>query len=126
MRDSKYLLPDNQENHPRDQILAKEASSLCRIYTPRSERCARSAERGRGTHHAAGAPSAQQGSLTREFIKILIDGKIDLPIVDAGIAVRRRLCEAMEMRARQAIMANILAIATAGDIPAMAEVQAGD
>ena len=49
----------------------------------------------------------------------LID-EIDLPIiVDAGIGRPSQACEAMEMGAA-AIMANT-AIATAGDIPAMAE-----
>ena len=60
-----------------------------------------------------------KGLTTREFIKILID-EIDLPIiVDAGIGRPSQACEAMEMGAA-AIMANT-AIATAGDIPAMAE-----
>ena len=60
-----------------------------------------------------------KGLATREFIKILID-EIDLPIiVDAGIGRPSQACEAMEMGAA-AIMANT-AIATAGDIPAMAE-----
>ena len=56
---------------------------------------------------------------TREFIKILIE-EIDLPIiVDAGIGRPSQACEAMEMGAA-AVMANT-AIATSGDIPAMAE-----
>ena len=60
-----------------------------------------------------------KGLATRDFIKILID-EIDLPIiVDAGIGRPSQACEAMEMGAA-AIMANT-AIATAGDIPAMAE-----
>ena len=59
-----------------------------------------------------------KGLATREFIKILID-EIDPPIIDAGIGRPSQACEAMEMGAA-AIMANT-AIATAGDIPAMAE-----
>ncbi|MCQ4741364.1 thiazole synthase, partial [Blautia hominis] len=56
---------------------------------------------------------------TREFIKILIE-EIDLPIiVDAGIGRPSQACVAMEMVAA-AVMANT-AIATSGDIPAMAE-----
>ena len=59
-----------------------------------------------------------KGLATREFIQILID-EIDLPIiVDAGIGRPSQACEAMEMGAA-AIMANT-AIATAGDVPAMA------
>ena len=60
-----------------------------------------------------------KGLCTKEFIQILID-EIELPvIVDAGIGRPSQACEAMEMGAA-AIMANT-AIATAGDIPLMAE-----
>ena len=67
-----------------------------------------------------GAPiGTNKGLCTREFIKILIE-EIDLPIiVDAGIGRPSQACEAMEMGAA-AVMANT-AIATSGDIPAMAE-----
>ena len=67
-----------------------------------------------------GAPiGTNKGLCTKEFIQILID-EIELPIiVDAGIGRPSQACEAMEMGAA-AIMANT-AIATAGDIPAMAE-----
>ena len=55
---------------------------------------------------------------TKDFIQILVD-EIDLPIiVDAGIGRPSQACEAMEMGV-DAIMANT-AIATAGNIPAMA------
>ena len=61
---------------------------------------------------------SNKGLATKEFLRILID-EIDLPIiVDAGIGRPSQACEAMEMGAA-AIMANT-AIATAGDIPAMA------
>ena len=61
---------------------------------------------------------SNKGLATKEFIQILVD-EIDLPIiVDAGIGRPSQACEAMEMGAA-AIMANT-AIATAGDIPAMA------
>ena len=67
-----------------------------------------------------GSPiGSNKGICTRDFIQILID-EIDLPvIVDAGIGKPSQACEAMEMGAA-AVMANT-AIATAGDIPAMAE-----
>ena len=67
-----------------------------------------------------GSPiGSNKGICTKEFIQILID-EIDLPIiVDAGIGKPSQACEAMEMGAA-AVMANT-AIATAGDIPAMAE-----
>ena len=67
-----------------------------------------------------GAPiGSNKGLCTKEFIQILID-EIELPIiVDAGIGRPSQACEAMEMGAT-AIMANT-AIATAGDVPLMAE-----
>ena len=62
---------------------------------------------------------SNRGLATKAFIQILVD-EIDLPIiVDAGIGAPSQACEAMEMGAA-AVMANT-AIATAGDIPAMAE-----
>ena len=66
-----------------------------------------------------GSPiGSNKGICTKDFIQILID-EIDLPIiVDAGIGRPSQACEAMEMGAA-AVMANT-AIATAGDIPAMA------
>ena len=67
-----------------------------------------------------GSPiGSNRGLCTKEFIKILID-EIDLPIiVDAGIGRPSQACEAMEMGAA-AVMANT-AIATAGDVPKMAQ-----
>ena len=67
-----------------------------------------------------GAPiGTNKGLATKEFIQILID-EADLPvIVDAGIGKPSQACEAMEMGAA-AVMCNT-AIATAGDIPMMAE-----
>ena len=67
-----------------------------------------------------GSPiGSNKGICTKDFVQILID-EIDLPIiVDAGIGKPSQACEAMEMGA-DAVMVNT-AIATAGDIPAMAE-----
>ncbi len=67
-----------------------------------------------------GSPiGSNKGLCTKEFIKILIE-EIDLPIiVDAGIGRPSQACEAMEMGAA-AVMANT-AIATAGDVPKMAQ-----
>ena len=62
---------------------------------------------------------SNKGLATKEFIQILID-ECDLPIiVDAGIGRPSQACEAMEMGAA-AVMANT-ALATAGDLPVMAE-----
>ena len=95
IHDSKYLLPDNYET--RDLANAGAACIM-----------------------PLGAPiGTNKGLCTKEFIQILID-EIDLPIiVDAGIGRPSQACEAMEMGAA-AVMANT-AIATAGDIPVMAE-----
>ena len=67
-----------------------------------------------------GSPiGSNKGLCTKEFIQIIID-EIDLPvIVDAGIGKPSQACEAMEMGAA-AVMANT-AVATAGDVPVMAE-----
>ena len=67
-----------------------------------------------------GAPiGSNKGLSTKDFIQILID-EIDLPIVvDAGIGRPSQACEAMELGV-DAVMANT-AIATAGDVAAMAK-----
>ena len=113
MRDSKYLLPDNQETIRATEILANEGFVVMPYMYP-DLNVARDL-----VNAGAASISTNKGLATREFIKILID-EIDLPIiVDAGIGRPSQACEAMEMGAA-AIMANT-AIATAGDIPAMAE-----
>ena len=61
---------------------------------------------------------SNKGLSNKDIIQILID-EIDLPIiVDAGIGRPSQACEAMEMGCA-AVMVNT-AIATAGDIKAMA------
>ena len=66
-----------------------------------------------------GSPiGSNKGLSTRDFIQILID-EIDLPIiVDAGIGRPSQACDAMEMGA--AAVGNT-AVATAGNVPLMAE-----
>ena len=92
MRDSKYLLPDNYETIKATEMLANEGFVVL--------------------------PGSNKGLATKDFIQILID-EIDLPIiVDAGIGRPSQAAEAMEMGAA-AVMANT-AIATAGDVAAMA------
>ena len=62
---------------------------------------------------------SNKGLSTKDFIQILID-EIELPIiVDAGIGKPSEACSAMEMGAA-AVMANT-ALATAGDLPLMAQ-----
>ena len=120
MRDSKYLLPDNQETIKATEILTKEGFTVLPYMYPDLNVARDLTNAGASAIMPLGAPiGTNKGLCTKEFIQILID-EIELPIiVDAGIGRPSQACEAMEMGAA-AIMANT-AIATAGDIPAMAE-----
>ena len=120
MRDSKYLLPDNQETIRATEILAKEGFVVMPYMYPDLNVARDLYNAGAASIMPLAAPiGSNKGLCTKEFIRILID-EIDLPIiVDAGIGSPSQACEAMEMGAA-AVMANT-AIATAGDIPAMAE-----
>ena len=120
MRDSKYLLPDNQETIKATEIRAKEGFTVLPYMYPDLNVARDLTNAGAAAIMPLGAPiGTNKGLCTKEFIQILID-EIELPIiVDAGIGRPSQACEAMEMGAA-AIMANT-AIATAGDIPAMAE-----
>ncbi|MCI8729653.1 MAG: thiazole synthase [Lachnospiraceae bacterium] len=119
MRDSKYLLPDNQETIRASEILAKEGFIVMPYMYPDLNAARDLANAGAAAVMPLAAPiGSNKGLAAKEFIQILID-EIDLPIiVDAGIGRPSQACEAMEMGAA-AIMANT-ALATAGDIPAMA------
>ncbi len=119
MRDSKYLLPDNFETIKATEILAKEGFVVMPYMYPDLNVARDLVDAGAACVMPLGAPiGSNKGLATREFIRILID-EIDLPvIVDAGIGRPSQACEAMEMGAA-AVMANT-AIATAGDIAAMA------
>ena len=120
IRDTKYLLPDNYETAKATEILAKEGFVVMPYMYPDLNAARDMANAGAACIMPLGAPiGSNKGICTKEFIQILID-EIDLPIiVDAGIGRPSQACEAMEMGAA-AVMAN-RAIATAGDIPAMAE-----
>lgn len=120
IRDSKYLLPDNYETIKATEILAKEGFVVMPYMYPDLNVARDLKNAGAATIMPLGAPiGTNKGICTKDFIKILID-EIDLPvIVDAGIGKPSQACEAMEMGAA-AVMANT-AIATAGDIPHMAE-----
>ena len=118
--DTKYLLPDNAETIRATEILSKEGFHVLPYMYPDLIAARSLADAGAAAIMPLGAPiGSNKGLRTKDFIQILID-EIDLPIiVDAGIGRPSQACEAMEMGAA-AIMANT-AIATAGDIPAMAE-----
>ncbi len=119
MRDSKYLLPDNQETVKATEILAKEGFVVLPYMYPDLYAARALADAGAAAVMPLAAPiGSNRGLAARDFIQILID-EIDLPIiVDAGIGRPSQACEAMEMGAA-AIMANT-ALATAGDLPLMA------
>ena len=120
IHDSKYLLPDNYETIKATEVLAKEGYVVMPYMYPDLNSARDLANAGAACIMPLGAPiGTNKGLCTKEFIQILID-EIDLPIiVDAGIGRPSQACEAMEMGAA-AVMANT-AIATAGDIPVMAE-----
>ena len=120
MRDSKYLLPDNQATIEATKILSDEGFVVMPYMYPDLNVARDLRDAGAACIMPLGAPiGTNKGLCTKEFIKILID-EIDLPIiVDAGIGRPSQACEAMEMGCA-AVMANT-AIATAGDIPMMAE-----
>ncbi len=120
IRDSKYLLPDNYETIKATEILAKEGFVVMPYMYPDLNVAKDLINAGAACVMPLGAPiGSNKGLCTKDFIQILID-EIDLPIiVDAGIGRPSQACEAMEMGAA-AVMANT-AIATAGDVSAMAE-----
>lgn len=119
MRDSKYLLPDNQETIKATEILANEGFVVLPYMYPDLNTARDLVNAGAAAIMPLASPiGSNKGLSTRDFIQILID-EIDLPvIIDAGIGRPSQACEAMEMGAA-AIMANT-ALATAGNLPLMA------
>ena len=119
MKDSKYLLPDNNETIKATETLAKEGFVVLPYMYPDLYAARDLVSAGAAAVMPLAAPiGSNKGLATREFIQILVD-EIDLPvIVDAGIGRPSQACEAMEMGAA-AIMANT-ALATAGNLPMMA------
>lgn len=118
--DSKYLLPDNYETCKATEILAKEGFVVMPYMYPDLYAARDLVNAGAACVMPLAAPiGTNKGLCTREFIRILVE-ETELPvIVDAGIGKPSQACEAMELGAA-AVMANT-AIATAGDITAMAE-----
>lgn len=119
MRDSKYLLPDNNETIKATEILANDGFIVMPYMYPDLNIARDLVNAGAASIMPLASPiGSNKGLATREFIQILID-EIDLPIiVDAGIGRPSQACEAMEMGAA-AIMANT-ALATAGNLSLMA------
>lgn len=119
MRDSKYLLPDNQETIKATETLANEGFVVLPYMYPDLNAARDLTNAGAAAVMPLASPiGSNKGLATKDFIQILID-EIELPIiVDAGIGRPSQACEAMEMGAA-AIMANT-ALATAGNLPLMA------
>ena len=119
MRDSKYLLPDNQETIIATETLANDGFVVLPYMYPDLNVARDLISAGAAAVMPLASPiGSNKGLATKDFIQILID-EIDLPIiVDAGIGKPSQACEAMEMGAA-AVMANT-ALATAGDLPLMA------
>lgn len=120
MRDTKYLLPDNYETVKATEILAKEGFIVMPYMYPDLNTARDLANAGAASIMPLASPiGSNKGLSTKDFIQILID-ECDLPvIVDAGIGRPSQACEAMEMGAA-AVMSNT-ALATAGNLPVMAE-----
>lgn len=118
--DAKYLLPDNYETLKATEILANEGFIVMPYMYPDLNVAKSLVNAGAAAVMPLAAPiGSNRGLCTKDFIQILID-EIDLPIiVDAGIGRPSQACEVMEMGAA-AVMANT-GIATAGNIPMMAE-----
>jgi thiazole synthase len=120
IRDFKYLMPDNHETVRATELLADEGFIALPYINPDLSTAQDLARAGAACVMPLAAPiGSNRGIQARDHIRILIE-EIDLPIiVDAGIGRPSQACELMEMGAA-AVMVNT-AIATAGDIPAMAE-----
>ena len=120
MRDARYLLPDNAETIRATERLSKEGFVVLPYMYPDLYVARDLVEAGAAAIMPLGAPiGSNRGLSTRDFIQILVN-EIALPIiVDAGIGRPSQACEAMEMGVA-AVMANT-GIATAGDVPLMAE-----
>ena len=109
IRDTKYLLPDNYETAKATEILAKEGFVVMPYMYPDLNAARDMQNAGAACIMPLAAPiGSNRGVCTKDFPII----------VDAGIGRPSQACEVMEMGAA-AVMANT-AIATAGDIPAMA------
>lgn len=119
MRDSKYLMPDNQETIRATEKLATEGFIVLPYMFPDLKAAQDMAKAGAAAIMPLAAPiGSNRGLQAKPFIQILLN-EIELPIiVDAGIGRPSQACEAMEMGVT-AVMANT-ALATAGDIPLMA------
>lgn len=120
IRDSKYLMPDNNETIKATKILSDDGFIVLPYIYPDIYAARELANAGAAAIMPLGAPiGSNKGLRTKDFIQMLID-ETDLPIVvDAGIGRPSQACEAMEMGA-DAVLVNT-AVATAKDPVLMAK-----
>lgn len=127
--DPTYLLPDPIETLLAAETLVKEGFTVLPYCGADPVLCKRLEDVGCSAVMPLGAPiGSNQGLLTRDFLRIIIDQARVPVIVDAGIGATSHAVEAMEMGA-DAVLVNT-AIATAQDPVAMSRafaqaVQAG-
>ena len=119
MRDSKYLLPDNQETIKATEALANEGFVVLPYVQADPVLCKRLEEAGAAAVMPLGAPiGTNKGLLTRDFLEIIIEQASVPVVVDAGLGLPSHAAAAMEMGA-DAVLVNT-AIAVASDPIAMA------
>ena len=118
--DPKYLLPDPVETLKATEELVKMGFVVLPYIQADPVLCKRLEEAGAATVMPLGAPiGTNKGLRTRDLLEIIIAESRVPVVVDAGIGAPSHAAEAMEMGA-SAVMANT-AIATAGNVEAMAE-----
>lgn len=118
--DPNYLLPDPIETLKAAEALVKEGFTVLPYCGADPVLCKRLEEAGCAAVMPLGAPiGSNQGLLTRDFLRIIIEQASVPVIVDAGIGAPSHAVEAMEMGAA-AVLVNT-AIATANDPVAMSE-----
>jgi thiazole synthase len=118
--DQHYLMPDPVETLKAAEILVKEGFVVLPYINADPVLAKRLQEVGTAAVMPLGAPiGSNQGVLTREMIKIIIEQAIVPVVVDAGLGAPSHAAEAMELGA-DAVLINT-AIAVAGDPVAMAK-----
>ena len=118
--DPNYLLPDPIETLNAAEALVKEGFTVLPYCSADPVLCKRLQEVGCAAVMPLGAPiGSNQGLLTRDFLRIIIEQASVPVIVDAGIGAPSHAVEAMEMGA-DAVLVNT-AIATANNPVAMSK-----
>ncbi|GBU12502.1 thiazole synthase [Enterobacterales bacterium] len=117
--DVKYLLPDAVETLKAAEILVRQGFIVLPYCSADPVLCKRLEEVGCAAVMPLGAPiGSNQGLLTRDFLRIIIEQARVPVIVDAGIGAPSQAAEAIEMGA-DAVLVNT-AIAVAGEPVTMA------